>query len=50
MRTRVNRRKVGIVGLAKKFFLQVFHKMLWKNPNELFGQPNTFGFLESLEY
>ena len=27
------------VGLAKMFF-QVFRKMLWKNPNELFGQPN----------
>ena len=20
----------------------VFHKMLWKNPNEIFGQPNSF--------
>ena len=27
------------IGLAKKF-IQVFHKRLWENPNELFGQPN----------
>ena len=25
------------IGLAKKF-VQVFHPLLWKNPNELFGQ------------
>ena len=24
------------IGLAKRFF-RVFHTMLWKNPNELFG-------------
>ena len=29
-----------ILGLAK-MFVWVFRKMLWKNPNELFGQPNT---------
>ena len=27
------------IGLAKKF-IWVFHKMLWKNPNERFGQLN----------
>ena len=24
-----------------KMFIQVFHKMLWKNPNKLFGQPTA---------
>ena len=28
-------------GLAKKL-VQVFHNILWKNPNELFGQHNTY--------
>ena len=28
------------IGLAKISFV-FFHKMLWKNPNECFGQPNT---------
>ena len=28
------------IRLAKKF-VQLFRNILWKNPNELFGQPNT---------
>ena len=32
------------IGLAKKF-VRVFCKMLWENPNELFGQPNTRRFI-----
>lgn len=28
------------VGLAKNSF-RFFHKIVWKNPNECFGQPNT---------
>lgn len=28
------------IGLAEKF-VQVFHTILWKNPDELFGQPNV---------
>ena len=33
------------IGLAKKF-TWVFHKMLWKNPNELFGQPNIITWMD----
>ena len=29
------------VGLAKKL-VHVFGNIIWKNPNELFGQPNTY--------
>ena len=29
------------IGLAK-MFVWVSHKMLWKNPNEHFGQPNDY--------
>ena len=32
------------IGLAKKFY-RVFCNIRWKNPNELFGQPNTCSFL-----
>lgn len=28
------------IRLARKFF-QVFHKVVWMNPNKLLGQPNT---------
>ena len=28
------------IGLAKMFILD-FRNMVWKNPNECFGQPNT---------
>lgn len=29
--------------LAKKFIWGVFYKMVWKNQNELFSQPNSWG-------
>lgn len=31
------------VGLAQNF-VRVFHKVLWKSPNALFGQPNNYYF------
>ena len=32
------------IGLAKNF-IWVFHKLLWKKPNELFGQPNIYVYM-----
>ena len=34
---------VSCIGLAKRF-AQVFHKMLQKNPNKLFGQSNIYKY------
>ena len=38
-RKKNNNLRCYTIGLAKKFIM-VFHKMAWKNPNELLGQPN----------
>ena len=36
-----------ILGSSKSLF-RFFHRMLWKNPNELSGQPSIFTFLSSI--
>lgn len=48
--THTPKTKVMNIGVAKKFFW-IFHKMLWGNPKELFGQCNIVGFtlFESLQ-
>ena len=41
--THTPKTKVMNIGVAKNF-LFIFHKMLWGNPKELFGQCNPMGF------